>query len=93
MARSLCYVDVMSIKRITISVPEQVAGRIKKAAGDVPVSTWVTDVIEERLDDAELEKQWKAFYADVAPTREDMRKAEQMYGRLMKRAPRRKGAA
>jgi hypothetical protein len=82
----------MSIKRITISVPEQVAGRIKKAAGDVPVSTWLTEVIEEHLDDAELEKQWKAFYADVAPTREDERKALQMFNRLTKPA-RRKGAA
>jgi hypothetical protein len=49
----------MSIKRITISVPREVASRIKKAAGRVPVSAWVTDVIEEHLDDAALEKQWQ----------------------------------
>ena len=36
--RPSCYADVMSIKRITISVPDEVANRIKKAAGDIPVS-------------------------------------------------------
>ncbi|MBK8593320.1 MAG: hypothetical protein IPN77_30250 [Sandaracinaceae bacterium] len=36
----------MTIKRITISVPSEVAARIKKAAGKTPVSAWVTGVIE-----------------------------------------------
>ena len=73
----------MSIRRITISVPEAVAGQIKKAAGKKPVSTWVTEVIEEHLDEAELERQWEAFYRDVNPTREDRRRAEQKLKRLV----------
>ena len=32
----------MSIKRITISVPDDTAERIKKAANGIPVSAWVT---------------------------------------------------
>ena len=78
----------MSIKRITISVPEAVAERIKKAAGSMPVSAWVTSLIEEHLDDAELERLWQEFYREVSPGREAMRKADA----IMKRA-RRRGAA
>jgi hypothetical protein len=81
----------MAIRRITISVPEEVAGRIKRAAGHQPVSTWVTSVIEERLDDAELENQWKTFYEEVAPRRADVRRADGIFKRLTRR--RRRGAA
>lgn len=81
----------MSIKRITISVPDRVAARIKKAAGRVPVSTWITDVIEERLDDTELENAWAAFVEDVAPSKEEARRADILFKRLTKTA--RKGRA
>lgn len=82
----------MAIKRITISVPESVAKKIKAAAGTTPVSTWVTELIEEHLDDAELDRRWQAFYDDVSPTREDLRKAEAIFKRTTK--PRRsRGAA
>jgi hypothetical protein len=80
----------MTIQRITISVPEEVAGRIRKAAKDNPVSTWVTEVIGERLDDTEQQRQWEAFYRDVAPARQDIRRADAIFKRLT-RSPRRKG--
>lgn len=82
----------MSIRRITLSVPEQVAVKLKKAAGTTPVSAWVTQLIEDHLDDVELERQWREFYADVAPTREDSRRAEAKLKRLVRPA-RRRGAA
>jgi hypothetical protein len=82
----------MAIRRITISVPEQTAGRIKKAAGDQPVSAWLTELIDEHLNDAELERQWQAFYRDVRPRREDIRRAETKFNRLTRRSGRR-GAA
>jgi hypothetical protein len=82
----------MAIRRITLSVPERVAGRIKKAAGKKPVSAWVTDLIEEHLDDVELEKKWDAFYRDVAPRRADIRRADSIFARLTGRQ-RRRGAA
>lgn len=88
----LCYADVMTIRRITISVPEQVAGRIKEAAGGRPVSAWVTDLITEHLDDAELERLWAEFYRDVAPKRAQVRRADAMFTRLV-RGSRRRGAA
>jgi hypothetical protein len=83
--------DVMAIRRITISVPENVAVRIKRAAGRQPVSSWVTAVIDEKLDDAELERQWEAFYRDVAPKRDDIRRADASARGLTRR--RRRGAA
>ena len=82
----------MSIKRITISVPSDLASRIKKAAGRTPVSAWVTEVIEEHLDDAELERQWRSFYTDVQPKAADVRRATSMLRRMTRRGGRR-GAA
>jgi hypothetical protein len=82
----------MAIRRITISVPEAVARRLKKAAGSTPVSTWVTERIEEHLDDADLERQWQEFYREVAPTGADERRADALFNRLT-HPSRRKGAA
>jgi hypothetical protein len=82
----------MAIRRITISVPEELAERIKRAAGKQPVSSWVTDVIDDRLDDAELERRWEEFYREVSPRREDIRRADAMFRRLTRRS-RRRGAA
>ena len=82
----------MSIKRITISVPDAVARRIKKAAGDAPVSAWVTDVVEGHLDETELERQWQSFYRDVNPSPTDTRRAEAIHKRLTKRSGRREAA-
>jgi hypothetical protein len=82
----------MSIRRITISVPSSVARRIKKAAGKRSVSAWLTAVVEEHLEDAELERLWEEFYASVAPRRSDVRRADALFDKLTK-SPRRKGAA
>jgi hypothetical protein len=82
----------MTIERITISVPRATAAKIKRAAGDKPVSAWVTGVIEERLEDAELERLWDEFYRSVHPRRTDIRRADAIYRRLTT-PRRRKGAA
>lgn len=79
----------MSIQRITISVPDHIARRIKKAAANKSVSAWVTGVIEERLDDGELERLWEEFYRSVAPTRQDVRTANATFKRLTSRTHRR----
>lgn len=75
----------MPIERITLSVPQAVARQIRSAAGESPVSAWVTSVIEEKLADAELERRWAEFYADVAPDRAAERRADAMFKRLAKR--------
>jgi hypothetical protein len=87
-----CYAIVMSIRRITISVPVEVAARIKKAAGKTAVSAWVTGVVEDRLDDAELEKLWQEFYQSVRPRREDVRRADAILRRLTKPSRRERAA-
>jgi hypothetical protein len=82
----------MAIKRITISVPEEVARRIKKAAGARPVSAWLADLAVEHLDDEALERQWDAFYADVNPSKTAVRRAKGIISRLGA-GGRRRGAA
>jgi hypothetical protein len=82
----------MSIRRITISVPSETAARIKKAAGRTPVSAWVTAAIEDRLEDAELERLWQEFCATVRPRGRDVKRADGIFKRLTK-APRSKSAA
>jgi hypothetical protein len=74
----------MSIRRITISVPAATAARIKKAAGRMPVSAWVTGVIEERIEDVELERLWREFYESLAPRAADIKRADAMFRRLTK---------
>jgi hypothetical protein len=78
----------MSIRRITISVQETVARRIKRAAGAVPVSTWLTELALEHLDDTDLQRQWQAFCDDVTPTRAESRRAATIFGRLTKKRKR-----
>ena len=85
------YAEVMSIKRITISVPGGIAARIKKAAGATPVSAWVTAIVEERLGDDELERLWQDFYRTVRPRPGDKRRADALFNRLTGR--RRRNAA
>ncbi len=75
----------MTIRRITISVPEVVARKIKRAAGREPVSSWLTDLVEEHLDDRALERAWGEFCRDVKPTRSNAKRADAIFARLTKR--------
>ncbi len=86
------YAKVMTVRRITISVPAETAARIRKAAGATPVSAWVTSLIEDHLDDAELERLWQEFYRSVRPRPADIRRADALMKRLSKGAKRRKAA-
>ena len=83
----------MNIKRITISVPNDTAARIKKAASGMSVSAWVTDIIEQRFEDAELDRLWQDFYKAVQPRRTDIREANALFSRLTKRRRRNAGNA
>jgi hypothetical protein len=63
--------------------------QVKKAAGHTPVSQWVTELIENHLDDAALELLWQEFCRDVGPTRTDSRRAHAIFKRLTRPARRR----
>jgi hypothetical protein len=73
----------MAIRRITISVPEELAERIKQAAGDKPVSQYVTETLEKELSDDELQRQWEEFYRSLPPNPEADMKAAEMFERLV----------
>ena len=79
----------MSIKRITISVPSALAAKVKRAAGKKPVSVFVADVLEEKIEEEQIERAWREFVAGVAPTASDRQRADDVIGALRKRKRRR----
>jgi hypothetical protein len=61
----------MAAVRITLSVPDELATRIKKAAGEGTVSGWIVKVIEEHFaEDVELERQFLEWL-DAHPVDEE----------------------
>ena len=82
----------MKTRRITISVPDHLARRIKKATVRQSVSAWVTEVVEERLGGAEVDRLWNEFCQSVAPTHDDVREGDAAFKRLTGRIRRRKMA-
>ena len=74
----------MAAVRITLSVPDELAARIKKSAGEGTVSGWVVKVIEEYLaEDAELERQFDEWLAADPPTEEDRQWAREVLGKVL----------
>lgn len=69
----------MATVRITLSVPEELAGRIKTAAGDGTVSGWVVKVIEEYLaEEVLLERQFDEWLEEHPVDEETMRYVDEM---------------
>jgi hypothetical protein len=64
-------------------VPEELAERIEQAAGDKPVSQYVTETLEKELSDDELWRQWEEFYRSLPPNPEADAKAAEMFERLV----------
>jgi hypothetical protein len=61
----------MATVRITLSVPDELAARIKTAAGEGTVSGWVVKVIEKYFaEDEELERQF-VEWLEAHPVDED----------------------
>jgi hypothetical protein len=83
----------MAIERITISVPKETAAKIRKAAGDQPVSAWLTNLVEEHLEDDELERLWQEFVRDVGPpTAAEKKRVDGIMKRITKPRRRRRAA-
>ncbi len=73
----------MAAVRITLSVPEQLAVRIKDAAGQGTVSGWVVKVIEEYLaEGAELERQFVDSLEANPPSEEEFRRADELFEQI-----------
>lgn len=74
----------MSIKRITVSVPRELASKVKKAAGKATVSAFVAAVLEERIENERLEREWQRYAADLraAATGAERAEADAMFVRV-----------
>ncbi len=84
----------MAAVRITLSVPDELAARIKAAAGEGTVSGWVVKVIEEYFEeDAELERQFDEWLAADPPDEEARRWARDLIARVMDKPQPDEGAA
>lgn len=85
----------MSIRRITISVPSELAAKVKKAAGARPVSAYITSLIEEKLEDDRLEAEWERYVRDVheRATPEEVARADAMFQRVTSTKKRSRRAA
>ncbi|MGQ0573697.1 MAG: hypothetical protein ACT4RN_05760 [Pseudonocardia sp.] len=67
----------MATVRITLSVPEELANRIKKSAGEGTVSGWVVNVIENHIaEDAELERQFVEWLEAIPPDEDTMKSVD-----------------
>ena len=59
----------MATKRITVSVPEEIATRIKRAAGrNRSVSEWVTNAVTRTLEEEDLRQRFLEFCDAVKAT-------------------------
>lgn len=84
----------MAAVRITLSVPDELAGRIKKAAGEGTVSGWVVKVIEQYFEeDAELERQFDEWLAADPPDEEARQWADKLFEQLFRKGGQDQGAA
>ncbi len=79
----------MTITRVTISMPSELARRVKRAAGKKPVSSWLTELLEDHLSTQDLEGVWDRYIADMAFTERETREARARLDRLTKRKRRR----
>ena len=82
----------MASKRITISIPAELADRLKRAAGTKQsVSAWVTEAIARALEDENLRERFLAWCESVEASPREIARAEAMFERIAKAPRRRRG--
>ena len=73
----------MATKRITVSVPAEVATRIKRAAGrGHSVSEWVTNSVIRTLDEEDLLRRFLEFCDGVKATHAQEKQAKASFDRI-----------
>ena len=76
----------MATKRITVSVPAEIAGRIKRAAGRThSVSEWVTNAVTRTLEEDDLKRRFLDFCAAVDATPAEERQAKASFERVTRK--------
>lgn len=73
----------MATKRITVSVPAEIATRIKQAAGrSRSVSEWVTNAVTRTLEEEDLKRRFLEYCDSVKATPEQERQAKASFDRI-----------
>lgn len=75
----------MATRRVTVSLPEELAEKLKEQAGDRSVSALVTDILEERLERRELDRLWADYLRDVGASESDLAEADGILNDLLGR--------
>ncbi len=73
----------MAIKRVTISLPEDLAGRLRADAGDRSVSAHVAAIIAHHLEDRDLDALWQAYLDEVDLSPADIAGADRLLDSLL----------
>lgn len=80
----------MATKRITVSVPAEVATQIKRAAGaSRSVSEWVTSAVMRSLEAEDVQRRFLDFCDGVSATPEEERRAQASFDQITRRKRRR----
>ncbi len=75
----------MATKRITVSVPVEIATRIKRAAGRRrSVSEWVTNAMIRTLEEDDLERRFLEFCDDVKATPAQEAQARASFDKILR---------
>lgn len=72
----------MAIKRVTVSLPDDLASRLKSEAGDRSVSAYVAELIYEHLVEAEAGRLWQEYVAEAAVSADDVAAADEILDEL-----------
>jgi hypothetical protein len=73
----------VAITRLTISLPQELADRLRDAAGDRSVSSYVTAIIGDHLDAGELDRLWSDYLDEVGLSPADVSAADALLDRLV----------
>lgn len=75
----------MATKRITVSVPSEIATRIKRAAGrSHSVSEWVTNAVRRTLEEEDLMRRFLEFCDGVKATPAQEKRAKASFDQITK---------
>lgn len=91
------YFFWMASQRITISVPREIAQRVRRAAGGGSLSEWVAKSVTRTLEEEDLERKFLEFCDQRRATRADQRWVDKAFehitGQSSRRSSRGKKAA
>ena len=79
----------MATKRITISVPVEIASQIRRAAGRRSISEWVASSVARTLEEDDLKRQFLEFCDSIRATPAEERRAQASFDRITRAEPNR----